>query len=128
MIGRLLLVGLFFIGMINGRPQRRYPSLQDHLDKAIDGLLELKEQTDKNEMTRAERHCFPKTTTLFYCINCLKQRVSADNVYSEETQCKEAGYSERPFTRFTRLNEDEKKKEEEAEFSAWWYSQKDGKR
>merc|ERR1712029_126794 len=105
MIGRLLLVGLFFIGMINGRPQRRYPSLQDHLDKAIaindqliDGLLELEEDIYKSELKRAERFCFPKTTTLYYCINCLKQKLPADNVYSEEKYagevCKEAGYSE----------------------------------
>ena len=44
MIGRLLLVGLFFIGMINGRPQ------QDHLDKAIWSLLELEDDIYKSEL------------------------------------------------------------------------------
>ena len=90
MIGRLLLVGLFFIAMINGQPQR----LQTHVDAYKEA-----ERINKS----ATRDCFARTTTLYYCKDCLKQKFApyADNPYAwggkEEKICKRAGYSERPF-------------------------------
>ena len=106
MIGRLLLVGLFFIGMINGQPQRLQTSL-DALDEGLDWLNKQIEKNNREEAHRinksATQDCFARTTTLYYCIDCLKQKFAAyaDNPYAwggqEEKLCKRAGYSERPF-------------------------------
>merc|ERR1712029_909867 len=66
-------------------------------------------EIDTNDRKRADRinisvtqDCFARTTTLFYCIDCLKQKYApyADTPYAwggqEEKLCKRAGYSERP--------------------------------
>ena len=87
MIGRLLLVGLFFIGMINGQPQR----LQTSLDALDEGLDWLNEQIEKNNREKARKtyqsiveDCeyliYTKyVLNIFSCKGCLKQKFDAFN-------------------------------------------------
>ena len=84
MIGRLLLVGLFFIGMINGQPQRS--RLQTSLDALDEGLDWLNKQIEKDNREKARKtyqdiaeECEYTTLNIFSCKECLKQKFDAFN-------------------------------------------------
>ena len=106
MIGRLLLVGLFFIGMINGQPQQYQ---RDQLDQGLD-WLNWQIETDYQRKSPLDRAA--------YDLDELNRKVNKKYPLDHAADLIDEYYKK----------EDEKKKEEEAEFSAWWYSQKDGKR